>query len=128
MLRSILLACLGGAIGSGLRVVITTFVIERFGTAFPYATMGINIVGSFFIGFVIELARTREGFSPDARLFLTAGILGGFTTFSAFSYDALTLMNNREMLLTLAYVVGSVAIGIAAAHWGVSLVRAMAAR
>jgi len=126
MLRSILLACLGGAIGSGTRVLITTLVLNRFGPAFPYATMGINIVGSFFIGFVIELARTREGFSPDARLFLTAGILGGFTTFSAFSYDALTLMGNRETVLTLVYVIGSVVLGILAAHGGVSLIRAMA--
>jgi CrcB protein len=126
MLRSVLLACLGGAIGSGARVLITTLVIGRFGAAFPYATMGINIVGSFFIGFIIELARTREGFSPDARLFLTAGILGGFTTFSAFSYDALTLAGSRETLLMLVYVVGSVILGILAAHGGISLVRAMA--
>ena len=126
MLRSILFACLGGAIGSGLRVFITTVVISRFGPDFPYATMGINIAGSFFIGFVAELARQRAGFSPDLRLFLTAGVLGGFTTFSAFSYDVLNLWSTRAFLLTFVYTVGSVAFGILAAQGGISLIRAMA--
>jgi fluoride exporter len=126
MLRSIFFACVGGALGTGFRVAITTLVVGRFGAGFPYATMGINIVGCFLIGFIAELARTRSGFHPEMRTFLVAGVLGGFTTFSAFSYDVLNLFGNRDVTLTLLYVVGSVAIGIVAAHSGVSLVRAMA--
>ncbi len=126
MLRSILFACVGGAIGSGLRVFITTVVVSRFGLDFPYATMGINIAGSFFIGFVAELARQRAGFSPDLRLFLTAGILGGFTTFSAFSYDILNLWSTRAFALTLVYTIGSVVLGVVAAQGGISLIRSLA--
>jgi fluoride exporter len=126
MLRSIFLACLGGALGSGLRLAVTTFVVSRVGTNFPYATMGINIAGCFLIGFIAELSRHRTGFSPDLRVFLIVGILGGFTTFSSFSYDVLNLFGKSEYTLTMLYMLGSVAIGIAAAYGGASLVRAMA--
>jgi len=126
MLRSIFLACLGGALGSGFRLVITTFVVSRFGAGFPYATMGINIAGCFLIGFIAELSRLRTGFNPDLRLFLMAGILGGFTTFSSFSYDVVTLFARNEYFSTMVYGLGSVAVGITAAFAGMSLVRTMA--
>jgi CrcB protein len=109
-----------------VRVLITTLVVGRAGVDFPYATMGINILGSFLIGFVFELAHQRSGFNPELRLFLTAGILGGFTTFSSYSYDVLNLLGKNSFIPMAIYTAGSVVIGVLAAQAGVSLVRVMA--
>jgi fluoride exporter len=81
---------LGAAIGGIARLWITNLVVMRAGVnGAPYATMFINISGSFLIGIVIELARTQTGLPPMFRLFLATGILGGYTTFSTFSIEAL---------------------------------------
>ena len=123
----VLLAVGGGAaLGGILRLLVTQLVVARFGAGFgQYATMFINVSGSFLIGVVIELAQTRTGFPPLWRFFLATGILGGYTTFSTFSYEAYLLAADGLYASATFYVVASVALGIAGAIGGIALVRSL---
>jgi CrcB protein len=126
-LRMILAVGSGAALGGILRLLITQLVVARAGggNAF-YATLIINVSGSFLIGVVLELAQLRGDVQPLWRLFLATGILGGYTTFSTFSYEALALASGGAMLAAALYVLASVALGIAAAYGGIAVVRALA--
>lgn len=118
----------GGGIGSVIRYGVTFAIAQRLGPGFPWWTFIINVTGSFVIGVVAEVTQTRTfGGAPLLRLFLMTGVLGGYTTFSSFSYETLTLIGDRAQLLALAYAAGSVILGIAAAFAGVALVRAFSA-
>jgi fluoride exporter len=117
----------GAAIGGILRLLVTQLVVARAGAGYGfYATLLINVSGSFLIGVVIEMAQTRANISPIWRYFLATGILGGYTTFSTFSYEALTLAAGGFGITSLFYVVGSVGLGIAAAFGGIVSARALA--
>lgn len=125
-LRTLLAVGGGAALGGMMRFVITVLVVARAGAgAGPYATMFINVSGSFLIGVVIELAQTRADFHPLLRLFLATGILGGYTTFSTFSFEAFGFGAEGLALRGLLYVAMSVALGIAAAALGIASVRAV---
>ncbi len=117
----------GAALGAILRLLITQLVVARAGagSAF-YATLFINVSGSFLIGVVLELAQTRGDVQPLWRLFLATGILGGYTTFSTFSYETLALASAGAALTATLYVLGSVALGIVAAYGGIAAMRALA--
>jgi len=120
---ALLTVAVGGAIGTMARYLIATWSIARFGAGFPFGTFAINITGSFLIGVVFALAASRIGMSPYLRLFLTTGILGGYTTFSAFAYETLTLGSEGEYLRSAGYALGSVVFGVLAAYAGVLAVR-----
>lgn len=123
--RAVLAIAIGGGIGSVMRYVVTVLVTQRLGPGFPWATLAINVVGSLVIGIVAELSLARSiAISPVTRLFLMTGILGGFTTFSTFSLDMVTLAGERAALLACAYAGGSVVLGFVAAYAGIVLVRA----
>lgn len=113
MLLSMLQVALGGAIGSVLRFVGVQVV------GAPLATLVVNILGSFAIGMVFVLIDSRSGW----QLFLMTGVLGGYTTFSAFSLDALKLMQTGQYLHALAYVLGTVALSLIAVALGVALAK-----
>lgn len=115
----------GGGIGSILRYAITFAMIQRLGPGFPWVpTFLINISGSFLIGMCAELIVSRANLpSPAVRLFFMTGILGGYTTFSTFSLDALNLAGDRAVLLAVAYAGGSVILGIIAAFGGLAFAR-----
>ena len=119
----LLLASAGGAIGAGACSLVNAGCVRCFGPAFPWATVGINVAGSFLMGIVAEFVARRLGGSIEARTFLATGILGGFTTFSAFSLDFAGLMGHREVGLALAYVAASVILSIAALYLGLALAR-----
>lgn len=124
--RALLAIVAGGGIGSVLRYVVTATMTQRFGPGFPWATLAINVSGSLVIGIVFELAQSRSiGMPPIARLFLMTGVLGGYTTFSTFSLDAILLAAERASYLALAYTAGSVVLGLGAAFAGIVLVRAV---
>jgi fluoride exporter len=114
---------LGGALGSMLRYAVTLWSIERIGPGFPWHTAGINVVGSFLIGVVAVYAQSGMGLSPYMSAFATVGILGGFTTFSTFSYDTVTLLGDGVPTLALAYCAGTVLLGVLAALAGMALAR-----
>jgi CrcB protein len=114
----------GGGLGSLARYVAGLVFLQRFGPGFPYGTLAINLAGCFFIGIIAELAQTRAvAIGSSARLFLVVGVLGGFTTFSTFAYDAVTLAGEALSVPAIVYVVGSVAGGILAAFGGIVLAR-----
>lgn len=126
-MTSTLLVFFGAGLGGVLRHGINLVSPRWFGTGFPGGTMLINILGSALMGLIAGwLAfRTEAGWSQHARLFLTTGILGGFTTFSAFSLDAVLLWERGEALLAALYVLGSVVLSLAALVAGLSIVRGL---
>ena len=122
--QSALLVALGGAIGSVARWASVFLVGQWVGITYPWGTLSVNVVGSFLIGVIGALARTASlGVTPDVRLFLVTGVLGGFTTFSSFSFELLALVQKAALGPALAYALGSVAIGLAAAWAGFACAR-----
>lgn len=95
---------LGGGIGASLRYWMQGVVYGRTGTAFPYGTMVVNVLGCLVIGLLMVSLEERFLAVPSLRLFLTIGILGGFTTFSSFSYESLALIRDGEFLRAFANV------------------------
>jgi len=114
---------IGGGLGSSLRHTINVASARAFGTAFPYHTFIINITGSIIMGLVAGYLAFKGGPSQHWRLFLMTGVLGGYTTFSAFSLDAALLYERGQIALTLIYVLGSVVLSIAGLFAGLALVR-----
>ena len=119
----LVLICLGGALGTGLRYLVTGVAARWFGPAFPYGTLAVNVVGSLIMGLVAGYFAFAGGAGQHWRLFLATGILGGFTTFSAFSLDAVLLWERSEFGLAATYVVASVALSILGLVAGLTLVR-----
>jgi CrcB protein len=110
----------GGALGAMLRLFVTQSVVSRVGAGYvQYATLFINVSGSFLIGVILGLAQTRTDFPPLWRYFIATGILGGYTTFSTFSFETFTLASGGLMWSAAGYVVGSVVLGIGGAILGV---------
>lgn len=121
--RAVVAVAIGAAVGGVLRYVVGQLFLQRFGPGFPYGTLFINISGSFLIGIVAQLALTRAfGITPLVRLLLATGILGGYTTFSTFSLDALTLLESGAMP-ALVYTAASVVLGFGGAALGIVLTR-----
>lgn len=114
---------LGGAIGASLRHLVNLASLKWFGPAFPWGTITVNIVGSFVMGLFIELLTRRLGGSQELRLFVATGLLGGFTTFSAFSLDVVGLWERGAGSTALFYAAGSVALSIAALVAGLAIGR-----
>lgn len=107
-----LLVLLGGAIGAVMRYGLGAWVQGQMGPGFPWSTFLINISGSFLIGIVLRLS-LEGALSPEWRLFLAVGVLGGYTTFSTFSWETLALVQQGEWAKAFLYVVGSVVLGFA---------------
>ena len=122
-----LLVALGGALGSMARYGAGVLVGKAWDSAFPLGTMLINIVGSLAMGlFIGYLVRTTPAWQSDARLFVAVGILGGFTTFSSFSLDAISMLERGDIGPALLYVLVSVIVGIAALYGGLVVMRGAA--
>jgi CrcB protein len=119
--RELLLVAGGGAIGSVLRWVLSGAVQRLTRSPFPWGTFVVNAVGSFVIGAIAAWAFERALVSPAARLFLITGVLGGFTTFSAYSYETLALLRDGQWWSAAGYALGSVLIGVTAAGAGYAL-------
>ena len=121
-MKEALLVALGGALGSVLRWGATSWSARLARDAgFPWGTLGVNLAGSCAIGFVLTLAFERGYVPPALRLFLVTGVLGGFTTFSAFSWETLVLVRDGHTLAASGYVAGSVLGGLLAALAGSAL-------
>ena len=119
---NLLLVVVGGGIGAGIRHLTNMGALRLAGPNFPWGTMAINIVGSFAMGLFIAVLARRGG-SNELRLFVATGILGGFTTFSAFSLDFATLWERGATLPALAYALASVIGAIIALFLGLWLAR-----
>ena len=119
----LLLVCLGGAIGSGARFLLSSWAARALGTEFPRGTLIVNVTGSFLLGAVMAASLSSGPISPGARLFLGAGVLGGFTTYSSFNHETLALVEQGSLGLAAANVALTVFGCLAAGLAGLALAR-----
>jgi len=117
-----LLVAAGAAIGGVARYLITGLVHQALGASFPYGTLAVNVVGCFLVGASMTAFESRLGAPPEARIFLVVGILGGLTTFSAFGYETLALLRDREASFVIWNVLANVGLGVGAVAMGRAIV------
>jgi fluoride exporter len=118
-----LIVFFGGGLGAALRHGVNLVAARALGTEFPYGTLIINVLGSLAMGLIAEYFALKIGLPQRWRLFLTTGILGGFTTFSAFSLEAALLYERGQQMGAAIYVVASVVLAIGALFAGMAIVR-----
>ena len=124
-MKAMLLVALGGALGSVARYQLSGLVMQHAaGWRFPAGTFAVNVLGCLAAGVLAGLAEKHAIFSSDARVFLFAGLLGGFTTFSAFGLETMQLLKRGDVAVALANVVLSVVAGLLELWLGLSAVRA----
>ncbi len=123
MVKSLLIAGLGGFIGTVFRFLISRYIQVEYISVFPWSTFIVNILGSLMIGVIFGLSEKGDFLSPEWRIFLTIGICGGFTTFSTFSNDAFILMQNKEWLRFTMYATFSFFLGLSAVFFGRALIK-----
>lgn len=124
VLRKSALIFLGGGLGANLRYWFGGWVQTRLGPEFPYGTLVVNATGSFVLGFVMGAA-LRTDLAPNWRLFLAVGVLGGYTTFSTFSYETLQLVRDGSTTAAALNVVGTLALALTMSFLGAILSRAV---
>jgi len=125
-LQHLLLVMLGGGLGAGLRHVVSMFTLRMFGPGFPVGTLSVNVAGSLIMGlFIGWLVRQDAAHEASLRVFVATGILGGFTTFSAFSLDTALLWQRGEVTLAMVYIFASVLASIAAVFAGLAIMRGL---
>ena len=123
-LANVGLVFLGGGIGSALRYGVGYAAVAIVGPGFPAGTLAVNISGCLAMGVLVEWLALRDtGIDVSVKLFLTTGLLGGFTTFSAFALDTAALWLRGESVVTVLYVVASVALSVAGLFAGMALAR-----
>jgi CrcB protein len=120
-----LLVAVGGAIGSLLRYYVGLGSLRLMGPGFPWGTLVVNVVGCFVIGVFAEMIARRFNASVELRLLLITGFLGGFTTFSAFSLDAISLFERGEIFAGGIYIAASVGLSMMAVMAGLGLMRVL---
>jgi CrcB protein len=123
-MNHLVLVALGGALGASARYLTGIAVLRALGPNFPWATLIVNVAGSFAMGLLIAILARRSAGDEALRIFVATGFLGGFTTFSAFSLDAVALYERGDVGSAAAYVLASVVLSIAALFAGLWLLRA----
>ncbi len=115
----IIIVGFGGFIGSAGRFAVNTFIERTFPlTVFPYGTLAVNVIGCLAIGFIGGMLELRQILTPSGRLFFLVGVLGGFTTFSAFAYETLALLQTSDFARATANVIAQMLFGLMAAWVG----------
>lgn len=122
---NIVYVALGGALGSVARYLLSAAVHRYAAAHFPYGTFTVNIVGCAVFGLIIGFAEHRIDFTPAVRAFFLIGVLGGFTTFSAFTFDTLELLRTAAFLRAAINVLGQIALGLAALWLGYILSKSL---
>ncbi len=124
-MQTLLCVAAGGALGASGRYLVGIASGRLFGFDFPWGTLIVNALGCFIMGLLIEAMALRWSVHNDLRAFLTVGLLGGFTTFSAFSADFAFLLERNEHLNAVLYLFASVGLSLAALFAGLAIVRAV---
>jgi len=114
---------LGGFLGANARYWLGLWLANRLGTVFPYGTLAANALGSFTLAFLLTLATGRVSAPPGVRLFLAIGFLGGFTTFSSFSYETLRLLEQNDWGMALLNIAANTGLGLLGAFLGIIAAR-----
>jgi CrcB protein len=122
-MKLVLMAAAGGALGSSARYLVNVGAGKLIGMGFPWGTLIVNIAGCFAMGMLVGWGAPKGALSQEARVFLATGVLGGFTTFSAFSADFALLVERKNFGLSALYVTGSVVLSLVAVFAGIYLVR-----
>lgn len=112
----------GSFIGGVFRYLLSQFIQAKFLSTFPFGTLFVNLTGCFLIGLVFGLA-DRGNLNQEWRLFLATGLLGGFTTFSAFSNETVGMLRDGQIWHALAYIASSIVIGLASTFIGISIIK-----
>ena len=120
---TVIAIALGGAIGALGRYALSSQITHLVGSGFPWGILIVNVLGCFAMGVIVELSALSWNLSHEMRAFLTTGILGGFTTFSAFALDTALLTERGDMTNAMLYVAGSVGGSVAALFFGLAFVR-----
>lgn len=121
---NVFLAGMGGFCGSALRYLVNIWVYRFFDyPTFPYGTLIVNTIGCLVIGLLSGLVDTRQMFTPEIRVFIFIGVLGGFTTFSTFGYDTFGLLRNGQMMLGSVNVLLQIFLGLSCVWLGYNLSR-----
>lgn len=121
-MRDLFFVAAGGALGASLRHLASRAALHLLPTSFPWGTSLINVSGCLLMGVVAGLV-SAGGFSPSTRLFLATGVLGGYTTFSAFGLETQRLLSEGRVGTALAYVVGQVLVGVLSVYVGLATAR-----
>ncbi len=122
-MTKVLVVAIGGSIGAAARYLVSNWAAERFGSNFPYGTLIVNVVGCFIIGAFMVLVTERVIANPYWRLLVTVGFLGGLTTFSAFGYETLKLVEDAQFQWAAYNILSNCILGILATWFGMSLAR-----
>ena len=112
----------GSFIGGIFRYLLSQFIQARFLSAFPYGTLFVNIIGCFLIGLVFGLS-DRGNLTQEWRLIIATGFIGGFTTFSAFSNETVSMLRDGQLGYALVYIIASVVLGLMATFIGISIIK-----
>lgn len=123
MIKNILLVGLGGGIGSIARHLCSRWIMNMYPHSFPLGTFAVNIIGCFLIGLLWAFFSREVSWSDDGRLLLMTGLCGGFTTFSAFTLEGVSLLKENKTGLLLLYIGASVLTGLAATYIGIKIIK-----
>ena len=123
-----LAVCFGGALGSGARYLVALWAAATFGPAFPFGTLIVNVAGSFLLAFLMQMSTTTEWMSPAVRLMLTTGVMGGFTTYSAFNYETTRYLRQGAWAIGFLNVAATLLGCFAAGLAGLALARVLFGR
>ena len=122
------LVCLGGAIGTAARYLTALWAASQFGSAFPVGTFLVNVIGSFLIALIMQLSTATELISPDLRLMLTTGVMGGFTTYSTFNYETTNYFREGAWMIGAANIGATLAGCLIAGVAGLAVARLFTGR
>lgn len=126
MIHPLILVAMGGAIGSMARFGVSSLVVKQVNPVnFPWGTFSVNVLGCMLAGVFLLVAESMQSISQEARLFVVTGLLGGFTTFSAFGIETLGLLRRGEMLIAISYASLSIIVGVLAMWLSYSLLKVM---
>jgi CrcB protein len=123
MYRSLLLVAIGSCIGGVSRFLCQQFIQKHFPSSIPFGTLSVNIIGCFIIGVIYGLANKNNILSPELRIFIATGFCGGYTTFSSFAYENISLIQEGEFYYTGVYILLSLIIGFAAVYAGILITK-----
>ena len=121
-MKTILVIGIGSFIGGISRYLLTQLIQSKFLSTFPFGTLSVNIIGCFIIGIVFGLSE-RGSLSMEWRIFLATGVAGGFTTFSSFSNETISMLRDGQYWLAFGYIASSVIIGLMATFAGISFIK-----